>query len=89
MTVPIPVVVAIVHAVEAVGGDLSDIQDLCRVWERVTVRAELRADSIRREARSRECCCANRPAPGRDGRCPVCFGRSKATTPTGGGDSTA
>ena len=89
MTVPIPVLVAIVHAVEAVGGDLSDIQDLAQTWERVTARNGLRADVMHRQERARECCCANRPAPGRDGRCPVCFGRSKATTPTGSGDSTA
>lgn len=39
MKAPLAVVVAIVHAVEKAGGDLSDIQDLVYTWERLAVNA--------------------------------------------------
>ena len=76
---PLSVVLAIARAVDRAGGDLEDAEDLVQTWERVQVCSELRADAMRREARTRECCCANRPEPGRDGRCPVCFGRPTQT----------
>ena len=82
MRPPISVIVSIAKAVEQAGGDLTDVEDLVAVWERVQIRAELRADAIRRGERSRSCCCANRPNPGRDGRCPVCNGWPATETST-------
>ena len=82
MKIPVDTVIAIAIAVERQGGTVEDAQDLCLVWERVAARNELRADSIRRGEHSRECCCADEPALGADGRCSRCYGRPKQTTPT-------
>jgi hypothetical protein len=41
---------AIAEAVEAQGGDYTDVEDLVETWERVARRNGERADVIRREA---------------------------------------
>jgi hypothetical protein len=41
---------AIAEAVERAGGDYSDVEDLCDVWDRVARRNGERADRIRAEA---------------------------------------
>lgn len=81
MRPPLAVILSIARAVEQAGGDLADVEDLVAVWERVQARTQPIADAMRRDARTRPCCCADDPAPGADGRCSRCYGRPK-TTPT-------
>ena len=88
MRPPISVILAIGRAVEQAGGDLSDAEDLIDTWSRVEARNSLRADAIRRREAARRCCCADRPALGRDGRCSRCYGWPREATPTGCGGST-
>jgi hypothetical protein len=50
-TLDVSMVRAIARAVEAHGGDMTDVEDLIDVWKRVQRRNDERADTIRREAR--------------------------------------
>ena len=72
MRPPLEVIVSIARAVERAGGDMDDVRDLVDTWERLAVTTGPKVDATRRQAGTVKCCCANRPDPGRDGRCPVC-----------------
>ena len=82
MKAPLSVILAIGRAVDQVGGDLEDAQDLIDVWERLAVTAQPKADAMRRQARNVKCCCADEPEPGADGRCPRCYGQPKTHSQT-------
>jgi hypothetical protein len=85
--IPRKTLIAIARAVQEAGGDMSDVEDLVRTWERLHADPRGRVDRMRHEARTARCCCADGGADETDdGRCGRCFGAfaGRAGRPTGG-----
>ncbi len=71
---------SIAMAVENAGGDITDVEDLVAVWERLERDQVARVDRMRYEARTIRCCCADGAEPMSDGRCQRCYGRAEASS---------
>lgn len=66
---------AIARTVHRIGGDVADVEDLVRVWERLERAWCPRVDRLRYETRTVACTCADGgDEPTDDGRCSRCFG---------------
>jgi len=76
MTLALPLLNAIGRAVHQGRGDMGDVEDLIRVWERLERDMQARVDRMHHAANRVRCCCSN---GGRDatesGRCSRCYGR--------------
>lgn len=66
---------AIGAAAAHAGGDINDVEDLIRTWERLERASLTRVDRMLYEASNVRCCCADGGELGEDGRCGRCFGR--------------
>jgi len=65
---------AIGQAVQDAGGDMTDVDDLVLVWERLDADLDRRAARMRYEAQHAACCCATPGDPAENGRCSGCWG---------------
>lgn len=72
MTIPRSIVVAIANAVEAHGGDMTDVEDLVQTWERLHADNHGRVDRLRYDAGHPACHCADADDTGE--RCERCHG---------------
>jgi hypothetical protein len=73
--IPRGVLIAIGKAVQNAGGDMTDVDDLVTVWERLEADTRGRVERLRHEARTVRCCCASGGVAMPDGRCERCYGR--------------
>lgn len=76
--IPRDVLIAIGRAVHSAGGDMSDVDDLVDVWERLSADKSGRVDRMRSEAKAIRCCCADGGVLAAGGRCERCFGWADA-----------
>ena len=76
MTLPNTMLKAIGEAVQNAGGDLTDVEDLIRAWQRLEHDWQPRVDRIRHQARTIRCCCADGGQPDDTGQCQRCYGKA-------------
>jgi hypothetical protein len=75
MTLPRDMLIAIGRAVHQAGGQMTDVDDLVAVWQRLAADRTGRVDRMRAEASDVDCGCADGGEARPDGRCNRCYGR--------------
>jgi len=81
MKPPKPILVAIAQAVERAGGDITDVEDLVAVWERLNADKRGRTARLAHDVATQPCTCTDGGQPDPHNRCQHCHGHTQPTQP--------